>query len=386
MPQATSNRRETLTSRQRVIRAFNHQPVDRVPIDLGGHTATGISAFAYQNLRDYLGLEPRPAYISDVIQLTPQIDEDVLTRFHCDFVRLIAPWPKTHEWSPSASYRFLLPASARPMRTEDGGWVLKRNGMVLRMPAGGFFFDGGWPSFEDRTRQETLQATAQQAEMIYKESDYATIYRGFSAYVGGGSIDFFCRMLTDTEEVIESNRRQCEQDLKWAGQVIDSLGHYVQAIAFNGDLGTQNEPFVRPELFERVSAPFLRRICSFIHEHSDCKTFLHSCGSIRPLIPILIDCGIDILNPVQISAADMDPKELKREFGDQLVFWGGGCDTQNVLGRGTPAEVRENTRDLVSTFRRGSGYVFNQVHNIMGDVPPENIVAMLDTAYEESFL
>ena len=151
------------------------------------------------------------------------------------------------------------------------------------------------------------------------------------------------------------------------------------------DMGSQNGPMCNPTYVEEFSMPYYKRFCDFVHANSDIKLFLHNCGSIKPLIPLLIDAGIDVLNPVQISAANMDPQELKDEFGDKICFWGGGCDTQNVLGAGTPAEVADNVRKLVRTFKQDSGFVFNQVHNIMGDVPPENIVAMLDTAYEESF-
>ena len=128
-----------------------------------------------------------------------------------------------------------------------------------------------------------------------------------------------------------------------------------------------------------------RRFCEFLHANSDIKVFLHNCGSIKPLIPMLIEAGIDVLNPVQISAVNMDPQELKDDFGDKMCFWGGGCDTQSVLGVCTPEDVKDNVRKLMRTFKKDSGFVFNQVHNIMGNVPAENIVAMLDTAYAESF-
>ena len=163
------------------------------------------------------------------------------------------------------------------------------------------------------------------------------------------------------------------------------MGEYIQGICLNSDLGSQAAPFCRPSVYAELCAPYVKRLCTFIHENSDCKVFLHCCGSIKPMIPILIDAGVDILNPVQISAQNMEPRQLKQEFGDKLTFWGGGCNTQEALWRGTPAQVAANVRELVSVFKPGSGFVFNQVHNIMGNVPPQNIVAMLDTAYAESF-
>ena len=169
------------------------------------------------------------------------------------------------------------------------------------------------------------------------------------------------------------------------GKVIDAFGQYIQLVTMSDDMGTQNGPMCNPQYIKEFCMPYYKRFCDFVHANSDIKVFLHNCGSIKELIPLLIDAGIDVLNPVQISADNMDPQELKDEFGDQICFWGGGCNTQRVLGTGTPESVASNVRQLVRIFKKNSGFVFNQVHNIMGNVPPENIVAMLDTAYEESF-
>ena len=169
------------------------------------------------------------------------------------------------------------------------------------------------------------------------------------------------------------------------GKVIDAFGQYIQLVTMSDDMGTQNGPMCNPQYIKEFCMPYYKRFCDFVHANSDIKVFLHNCGSIKELIPLLIDAGIDVLNPVQISADNMDPQELKDEFGDQICFWGGGCNTQRVLGTGTPESVASNVRQLVRIFKKNSGFVFSQVHNIMGNVPPENIVAMLDTAYEESF-
>lgn len=168
-------------------------------------------------------------------------------------------------------------------------------------------------------------------------------------------------------------------------KVIDTMGKHIQAIAINSDLGSQMGPLCNPKLYDDLCAPFVKEFCDFVHQNSDLKIFIHSCGSMKAFLPTLIDCGVDIFNPVQITAANMDPVQLKKEFGDRATFWGGGCITQGVLNNGTPLDVANNVRELVKIFKPGGGFVFNQVHNIMGDVRPENIVAMLDTAYEESF-
>lgn len=192
-------------------------------------------------------------------------------------------------------------------------------------------------------------------------------------------------MLIDPDSIHALHKSWLESQIKSAGKVIKKLGHYIQGIMLNSDLVTPKGPFCNPKVFEELSAPYLKKFCSFLHESSDFNLILHTGGSIEPMIPILLDCGIDAINPVQISADNMDPQMLKDKYGDCMAFSGGGCNTQGVLGVGTVDEVRANVRELMSIFKKDSGFVFNQVHNIMGNVPPENIIAMYDEAYKNSF-
>jgi uroporphyrinogen decarboxylase len=380
----TTRKSETMTSRQRVLKAINHEPVDRVPIDLGMHYSTGISAFAYWNLREHLGLANDDIEIADMVQFLAKPQEDILKRFHVDCALLHPGWSETRTWNPRDKYRFNIPATARPVLDGEGAWHVEYNGR-MRMPKNGFFFDGDWLGFEDRSEDAHLEAVSREAERIYKETDYFTSYLGFNGFFREADIEWQCRMLTDPDQIQEENKRILEAELKKAEKIIKRMARYIQAVCAGGDLGSQAGPLVRPSVYEQLSAPFLRKLCTFIHENSDLKIFYHCCGSIKPMIPILIDCGVDMLNPVQISANDMDPQELKDAFGGRMTFWGGGCDTQNVLGKESTSDVAQNVKKLMSIFKKNSGFVFNQVHNIMGDVRPENIVAMLDTAYEESF-
>jgi uroporphyrinogen decarboxylase len=258
------------------------------------------------------------------------------------------------------------------------------------MPGGGYFFDGAWLQYWGTGNEETdLTLYAREAERIYKETSYATNFVGYGHGEGFGAffgdIDRLVRMLDNPDAVTQENEVRCEEYIKRAGKIIDSMGKYIQLLSMSDDMGMQHGPMCKPSIVEQCVAPFIKKFCEFIHRNSDIKVFMHNCGSIKPLIPILIDCGVDVLNPVQISAADMNPQDLKQEFGDNIIFWGGGCDTQNILGTATPRMVADHVRELIRIFKPGGGFVFNQVHNIMGDVPPENIVAMLDTAYEESF-
>ena len=375
---------ETLTHRERVIRAIRHQPVDRMPIDLGMHYSTGISAFAYWNLREHLGLSTDSIDVPDMVQFLARVDTDILERFHCDCMLLQPRWSKSNRWNPRGHYNFSIPCTAEPKFNAEGEWIVERNGKSMRMPAGGFFFDGDWPDFNEETGNAFIAQAAREAERIYKETDYATMLMAFGGYFSS-HIDSLCKMLTDPDEIHALNEKMCQEDLLKAELIIKSMGKYIQGICLNSDLGSQSGPFCRPSVYAELCAPYVKRLCKFIHENSDCKVFLHCCGSVKPMIPILIDSGIDILNPVQISAKNMNPQQLKQEFGDDLTFWGGGCNTQEVLWSGTPAQVDAHVRELVNVFKPRAGFVFNQVHNIMGDVPPQNIVAMFDAAYAESF-
>jgi len=374
-----------MTSRERVIRAINHQATDRMPIDLGMHNSTGISAFAYWNLREYLGYSNEKTSIADMTQFLAKVDDDILKRFHCDCIMLQPKWSKEKKWNPRGKYQFNIPVTANPVLHEDGSWTITRGNQTIKMPKDGFFFDGGWPQFNELEGEEGFKLFIDEAERIYKETDYFTTFIGYNAYFSCDDMEYQCNMITDPNLIIEINDEIHRNQMSSLEQLIDGLGNHVQAVALNSDLGSQRGPLVNPKLYQELCAPYVKKFCDFIHKNTDWKIFLHACGSIKPLIPILIDSGVDILNPVQISAENMDPFELKKDFGKDITFWGGGCDTQNVLGVGTVDDVKKNVKDLVSIFKSQGGYVFNQVHNIMGNVPPENIVAMLDTAYEESF-
>ncbi|MHB1150829.1 MAG: uroporphyrinogen decarboxylase family protein [Eubacteriales bacterium] len=369
-------KKETMTSRERVLCAINHKKADRVPIDLGMHFSTGISAFAYYNLREYLGLDTAHIEMPDMVQLLARVDEDIIERFHIDTILVNPLYESYSHWKPYGKYEFDVPSNAPLQKAADDGWTMDS----LRMPPKGFFFDGGWPSFHTG---DFIAKTAANAERIYKETDKFTMYMQLGAFFGG--IEHACSMYTDPEDVIKQQEKSLEWEIKSAGDIIRRAGRYIQGIALNSDLGTQQTPMLKLALFEEFVAPYLEQLCGFIHRNSDLKIFLHSCGSIEPLLGTIAECGVDVINPVQISADNMDPAVLKSRYGDKLTFWGGGCDCQHVLNRGTVDDVKQNVKELMGIFKQGGGFVFNQVHNIMGDISPEKIVAMLDTAYENAF-
>ena len=356
-----------------------------MPIDLGSHFSTGISAFAYWELREYLGLSTDRIWIPDVVQFLAYVDTDILERFHSDCLLLYPRWRRTKCWNPRTKYEFTIPANMHPYRNERRDWVVEQGQQLMRMPQGGFFFDGDWISnWRECDEDGQIALYASEAERIYKETPYATnLMFGFGAYFGG--IDWLMQATLDPEGAMAQNEARLQASLARAAKVIEAMGKHIQLLTINADMGFQNGPMCRPSLVERVTMPYIKRFCDFVHRHSDIKVFLHCCGSIKPLIPLLIQAGVDVLNPVQVSAVDMEPQKLKAEFGERIIFWGGGCDTQNVLGVSPPDQVAANVRELVAVFKTGGGYVFNQVHNILGNVPPASVVAMFDAAYEQAF-
>jgi uroporphyrinogen decarboxylase len=353
--------------------------------------STGISIFAYWNLRKHLGLSTDRIWIPDTVQCLAYVDTDILERFHCDLILLEPSYPETMVWNPRENYRFIMPAAANPEPAPDGGWIIRKGEYSMRMPAGGYFFDGDWLcTWCEESEDARVALYAREAERIFKETQYATNLVGYShglgvCSYGAGDINDAIMAHEDPQALHERRERDLEWSIRRMGKVIDAFGQYIQLVTMADDMGSQNGLMCSPAYIEEFCLPYYKRFCDFVHANSDIKIFLHNCGSIRRVIPRLIDVGIDVLNPVQVSAADMDPQELKSEFGERICFWGGGCDTQHVLSQGTPQDVADNVRHLTGILKCNSGFVFNQVHNIMGNVPPENIIVMLDTAYEESF-
>jgi uroporphyrinogen decarboxylase len=372
-----------LTGRERVKKALNHEEADRFPIDLGMQFSTGISAFAYYNLRKYLGLNTDRIEIIDTVQMLARVDQDILDLFHCDTALLHLPYKKTTVWNVREDYRFLIPSQMAPIQ-EEGSWIVRRGEEKMRMPPGGFFFDGSWLRILDGTPEEEILALAKETERLVAESDkFTCLLNQFIAFFTG--IDMACDMLTDPDSVKSFNQELLKKQIDKFIFFIKNGGKDIDCIEFNSDLGMQNGPMLSPACYEEFVFPYMKKLIRVIHENSDAKVFLHCCGSVFTLIPYLIEAGLDILSPVQISANHMDPVELKKYYGDRITFWGGGCDTQTVLGFKDEAAVRENTRMLSTIFKPGGGFVFCQVHNIMGNVPPPNIVAMFDEAYRNSF-
>lgn len=381
-----------MTSRQRVLMALNHQVPDRVPIDLGGFQ-TGIHRKAYIDLLDYLGIED-DVTIMDPVQQLARPCEEVLRRFHVDIRYVFAHGPDSFKGGIERN-------------TRDGRlWhdLADEFGVVWSMP-------NDQPLYMDISHHPLADATIDDiADYPFPKGDDPTRFTGvrdealrlrnetrYAISTGiGGVVYEICwymrgleRWFMDTVENPDFCEALLDRTLAfWMSyytEFMKEIGDLVDVVMIGDDIGGQMGPLFSPDFYRRVVKPRQKTLVQHIKSLTNARIWYHTCGSVVPLIGDLIDNGIDILNPVQVSAANMDPRDLKQRYGDRLTFWGGGIDTQHVLGFGTPEDVRKDVRKNVAALKPGGGYVFNSVHNIQAGVPPENIVAMFDAAYEHGF-
>jgi uroporphyrinogen decarboxylase len=394
-----------MNSRQRVLCAVNHRQPDRVPIDFGGTRQSGIAASAYHRLKQRLGIHT-PTRVYDLYQMLAEVERPVLDRFGADVIGLTRPavalGVRNEDWKP---WRLLdgtpveVPGGFRP-EVQPNGDLLVRHAdgrPMARMPRGGFYFDRvdkypGAAHAEPETLQLPLLSTEEcdhlhaQAEAYYQNTDLAIVAAmgpPYELFFGLGTGDFPAWMIalaTEPDYVEALYERLTEAWLENLRRFAAAVGDRVQILQFNDDLGTQDGPFLSEAMFRRQIMPYYQRGLDWVHQNTDMKVLMHNDGAIFGLIPALIEMGVDILNPVQTTAKGMDPRRLKEEFGDRLVFWGGACDCQGTLAFGTPQQVAAEVAASLRVFAPGGGYVLAAVHNIQAGVPPENVLALFDAA------
>ncbi len=403
-----------MISRERIITALEHKEPDRVPVDLGGWSDTGIAAIAYRDLRRFLGIKDGIIRIYDPVQQLAQPEEQVLRRVGADVLFL---FNEPEHWKPYSFndgslcevpevIDYVNTAPFEPSTLPDGSRViLDDSGNILfKMPKDGWYYDPvyrplaqardakdieryPWPNPKDPGIIKKLRNLACKAEDLYKNTDYLiTMDSGGSVFeipCGYRGFENFLTDLITNQKLAEMLMDKfIESQMEMFEAAINVVGQYVQVVQMTEDLGIQDGPIISPDLYRNLIKPRQKKLCEFIKSKTDAYICLHSCGSIYEFIPDFIEIGVDILDPIQLSAKNMDTRKLKKEFGKELVFWGGGCDTQRVLPFGTPKEVKEEVKKRIDDLAPGGGFIFSQVHNIQAGVPPQNIMAMYEAVEE----
>ena len=382
-----------MNSRERVLTTLNHKEPDRVPFDMGGTVVTGIQAKAYLRLRQYLGLPEKEITIIDILQQLALVDDDVMQRLGVD-VRNVSP-------RSTASFKIEL------NDTPDGRYRYFHDEYQVgwRMPTdGGMYYDMFEHPLSGEINAEAIDAYSlpdpldparfaglpQASRIIIEQEKRALVIGNISAGIfelylwTRGFKDGYADWAGNPELAKIILRKYMNLQMAYWEKMFDVMqGIPIDIVQMADDLAGQNGLLISPNSYRKLLKPFHKEMFAYIHSKTDAKIFFHSCGSIRPLIPDLIDAGVDILNPVQVNAANMDSAQLKRDYGKDLSFWGGGVDTQMAFDENhTPDEVRVDVRKRLHDFMPGGGFVFNTVHNIQGNVPPENIMAMWETLQE----
>ena len=411
-----------MNSRERVLAAIAHKQPDQVPVDLGSTPSSGISAIAYSNLLKAIGRTDLPVQIYDVVQQLAQPDMSIIDRFWVDVLDIGRAFNTEekdwHETILANGDKAFYPIHFNPVKQADGSYhCYDEDGkrLLALMPQGATFFDQSYfpyingfpenydtldeemgrvlwsryvhspwdhtqdPDFWKTLREKTLQlrASTDKALMIVcgcNLFEWGTFLRRMD--------NFLMDLLCEPDQVARMLDQLLERHLATLAKVCDSVGDIVDIIRFGDDLGMTSGPFMDVDTYRSLFKPRHKQLCDYVKTHSQMHTFIHSCGSISSLMPDLIEAGIEIFNPVQTNARQMEPEFLKKEFGQDCTFWGGGVETVGTLNNGTPEQVREQVLERLEIMSAGGGFVFNTVHNILPDVPPQNILAMFDAVKE----
>jgi len=409
-----------MNSRERLQKTINHEQVDRVCVDFGSTHVTGITAGALTRLRQaVLGDKDYRVKIIEPYQMLGEIDDELMEALGIDVMAVLMPRTMfgfvNTDWKPFTMFdgtEVLVPGQFNVTPAPGGGWYMHPQGDTSvppsgHMPKDGFYFDAicrQEPIEEEKLdpadnlqefgllRDEDIQLLVEAAGRAEKKDKGSIISTPGTSFGDIALVpamwmkrtkgireveEWYVSTIARRDYVYKVFEGQCEIAIKNLQLLAGAIGDKVQAAFTTGtDFGTQSGPFISPQAYRDLFMPFHKTVNEYIHKHTNWKVFIHSCGAVYDLIPYFIEAGFDILNPVQCSAAGMNPKRLKKEFGRDLVFWGGGVDTQNTLPFGTPGEVYKEVRERINIFGNDSGFVFNAIHNIQANVPVENMLAL----------
>ena len=410
-----------MTARECVIATIEHREPDHLAVDLGSTPSSGISAVAHANLVAHLGLADQRTLVYDVVQQLAQPSDELLDRFRIDAVDIGRTFnERPEDWHPMmlpSGIEVLVPAWFTPVHQADGAWdAFAADGTrIATMPLGANFFDqttfpylDGYP--DDLSGLAEVMPRVLWSGLVHSPWDHASetdfwaqlrartialrastdralmVVVGCNLFEWGTFLrridNFLMDLATDEDNVHRLLDALLEIHFATLDRVFASVGDLVDIIRFGDDLGMDRGPLMSPDTYRTFFKPRHAALNAYVHEHTTLKTFLHSCGSIHRLLPDLIEAGVDIINPVQITAKDMEPWRLKADFGKDITFWGGGADTRVVLPQGSVDEVKDHVRRNIETFAPGGGFVFVPAHNMLPDIPPQNIEAMFEAVDE----
>lgn len=414
-----------MTSKQRIIAALKHQQPDRIPVDFGGTAVTGIHARIVAGLRDHYGLAKQPVKVHEPYQMLGYIEEDLKQALGVDVEGVYPeetmfgfPNERWKPWQLNDGLEVLVSEQFTTTKEANGDTLIYPKGDLSapasgRMPKGGFFFDSiirqdpiDEEKLDPRDNMEEFSAISDGTLDYFERETMAKARTGRAVIATFGGLAFgdialvpapflkhpkgirdieewYVSTLTRQPYIREIFEKQCSVAIENLAKIKMRVGDLVDAAFVCGtDFGTQWSTFCSVETYKSLYHPYYKRVNDWIHLNTTWKTFKHSCGSVISLIPSFIDSGFDILNPVQCSAAGMDPAQLKKEFGRDIVFWGGGVDTQKTLMFGSADDVRKEAMHRCDIFGKRGGFVFNAVHNVQGNVPLKNVVAMFEALKE----
>ena len=409
------------SSKTNFLKTINHQQPEKVVVDFGSTAVTGIHVLIVEKLREYYGLEKRPVKVIEPYQMLGEIDSELVKAMDIDVVGMFGP--KNMFGVPNGNWKVhkmlwgqevMLPGEFNYTLTANGDILMYPEGDTAEPPSGmmpktGFFFDAlnRQQPIDDSTLkvEDNLEEFSHitEAELAHWKNQTAIMKDKSKAVVasfGGTALgdialvpaigmknpkgirgveEWYMSTLIREDFVKEIFDRQTDIAIENLALIREAVGDTVDAVFTCGtDFGTQNSTFCSPETYDRVWKPYYRKVNDWIHTNTNWKTFKHSCGAVGTLLENFIDSGFDIINPVQINAAGMDPKVLKKKYGDKIVFWGGGVDTQGAFAFGNPSQVRDQVKAQCDILNDNGGFVFNTVHNIQANVPFSNVIAMLE--------
>jgi uroporphyrinogen decarboxylase len=410
-----------MNSRERIQEAFNFRQTDKVPIDFGGHRSSGINVMTYKKLREYLGLKPGNLYIYDLIQQLAIIEDDVLDIVGSDTVELGHDYYKDEsywqDWELQDGTPCKIPAFIKVEKINEGSIVRGDEGQPICIQKQGclyfeqtyfpligkddesfdnlqydlnqiMWFKMGTAPAPTKFDEVGLKIWGKTAFELRNSTDRA-IYGSFggnlfeSGQFAFGMENFLCELIENPKRAHKFLDKMTEFHLENMDKYLSAVGDKIDVIGFGDDFGTQNGPQISPDMYREFFKPRQKILWNHAKKlYPKLKVGLHCCGGVYPLLKDMIEAGLDAINPVQLTCKDMELTHLKKEFGKDLVFWGGGCDTREILPFGTPEQVKKHVKENIKIMNKDGGFVFQQVHNIMAGVPPQNIMAMFEAVRE----